>query len=117
MTTPNQNPQPQRTRGRTIGRIVGWLFVLFLVGVIGVGAWVFVNLERPFKGYDAAEQSVEIPSGAGSASMGKRLADAGVVRSAPAFRLAVWMRGSSRRLQAGEYRFDRAMTTSEVVDK
>jgi len=115
MTTPN--PQPQPTLGRTIRRLVGWLFALFLIGVIGTGAWVFVNLERPFKGYDAAEQFVEIPSGAGSVSMGRRLAEAGVVRSAPAFRLAVWMRGSSRRLQAGEYRFDRAMTTSEVVDK
>ena len=34
-----------------------------------------------------------------------------------AFRVAVWMRGSGRRLQAGEYRFDRPMTTAEVVDK
>ena len=98
-------------------RLLGWLFALFLVGVIGFGAWVFVNLERPFRGYDAAEQFVEIPPGAGSVSMGKRLADAGVIRSPVSFRLAVWMRGSARRLQAGEYRFDRAMTTSEVVDK
>src|SRR5688500_8501750 len=49
--------------------------------------------------------------------MGKRLAEMGVIRSASAFRLAVWMRGAGRRLQAGEYRFDRAMTTAEVVDK
>ena len=70
-----------------------------------------------YKGYDAAEQFVEIPVGTGSVSMGKRLADAGVIRSAEAFRLAVWMRGSGRRLQAGEYRFDRPMTTAEVVDK
>ena len=98
-------------------RLVGWLFVLAVAAALAVGAWVFVTLERPYKGYDAAEQFVEIPVGTGSVSMGKRLADAGVIRSAEAFRLAVWMRGSGRRLQAGEYRFDRPMTTAEVVDK
>lgn len=98
-------------------RLFGWLFVLFLVTTLAGGAWVFVNLERPYKGYDAPEQFVDIPVGTGSVSMGKRLVDAGVIRSAPSFRLAVWMRGSGRRLQAGEYRFDRPMTTAEVVDK
>jgi UPF0755 protein len=29
----------------------------------------------------------------------------------------VWVRGAGRRLQAGEYRFDRPMTATEVVDK
>jgi UPF0755 protein len=98
-------------------RLLAWVFGLFLLGAIAVGGWVFVTLERPFKGYDTPEQFVEIPVGTGSASMARRLADAGVVRSPTDFRLAVWMRGSARRLQAGEYRFDRAMTTAEVVDK
>jgi UPF0755 protein len=98
-------------------RLIGWLLVLVFVAVACVAGWIYVNLERPFKGYDAAEQFVEIPTGTGSVSMGKRLADAGVIRSAASFRLAVWMRGAGRRLQAGEYRFDRPMTTAEVVDK
>ena len=98
-------------------RLIGWLLVLVFVAVACVAGWIYVNLERPYKGYDAAEQFVEIPTGTGSVSMGKRLADAGVIRSAASFRLAVWMRGAGRRLQAGEYRFDRPMTTAEVVDK
>ena len=98
-------------------RLLGWFFVLVLFAVLAVGAWIFVTLERPFRGYDAPEQFVEIPAGAGSGSMGRRLAEAGVVRSATAFRAAVWLRGSSRRLQAGEYRFDQPMTTAQVVDK
>ena len=98
-------------------RLLGWFFILLLFAVLAGGAWIFVTLERPFRGYDAPEQFVEIPAGSGSASMGRRLAEAGVVRSATAFRAAVWLRGSSRRLQAGEYRFDQPMTTAQVVDK
>jgi UPF0755 protein len=49
--------------------------------------------------------------------MAGRLAEAGVVRNEMAFRAAVWMRGAARRLQAGEYRFDRPMSAAEVVDK
>ena len=98
-------------------RFVGWMTVLLLLGALAVGGWVYVNLERPYKGYSASEQFVDIPTGSGSSSMGKRLADMGVIRSAASFRMAVWMRSAGRRLQAGEYRFDRPMTTAEVVDK
>ena len=98
-------------------RILLVLVVLLLVVAAAGAAWTYVSMERPYKGYAEAEQFVEIPAGSGTVSMGRRLAEMGVIRSAPAFRLAVWMRGAGRRLQAGEYRFDRPMTTAEVVDK
>jgi UPF0755 protein len=93
------------------------MVVVLVLGAAAAGVWAYVTLERPYKGYGEAEQFVDIPSGSGTASMGRRLADMGVIRSASSFRLAVWMRGAGRRLQAGEYRFDRPMTTAEVVDK
>jgi len=96
---------------------IKWSLLVILVAVAAGGAWLYTNLERPFKGYDAAEQFVDIPPGSGTAAMARRLEEAGVVRSAESFRLAVWLRGSSRRLQAGEYRFDRPMTAAEVVDR
>lgn len=98
-------------------RIIIWSLALLVLVAVAAAGWVFVNVERPYKGYEGPEQFVEIPSGSGSIAMGRRLAEAGVVRSETAFRVAVWLRGSGRRLQAGEYRFDRAMTTGEVVDK
>lgn len=98
-------------------RTLAWITALLVIIGLAGAAWMFLNLQRPYKGYSAAEQFVEIPAGSGSVSMGRRLAEAGVVRSATAFRLAVWMRGSGRRLQAGEYRFDRPMSTAEVADK
>ncbi len=82
-----------------------------------MGAWVWSGLSRPFKGYDAAEQFVEIPQGAGPASIGKRLIDAGVVRDRLLFRVELARSGAGRRLQAGEYRFDRPMTVGEVIAK
>jgi UPF0755 protein len=97
--------------------VTKWILVLLLIAVVGAGAWLYTGVQRPYRGYDSAEQFVEIPTGTGTAAMGRRLADAGVVRSAQAFRLAVWLKGSGRRLQAGEYRFDRPMSPAEVVDK
>ena len=98
-------------------KVVTWALLVLLAVVIAGGAWLYTSLRRPYKGYEASEQFVEIPPGTGTAGMGRRLAEAGVVRSAQSFRAGVWLRGSGRRLQAGEYRFDRPMTVAEVVDK
>jgi len=100
-----------------VKRILSILAVLLVVAAVAAGVWIYVTMERPYKGYGETEQFVEIPAGSGSVSMGRRLAEMGIVRSATSFRVAVWLRGAGRRLQAGEYRFDRAMTPSEVVDK
>src|SRR5829696_6571681 len=103
--------------GQKVTRVVRWAVVGVLLGVLSVAAWTYVSFHRPYKGYDAAEQFVEIPAGSGTTSMGRRLADAGVIRSAASFRVAVWIRGAGRRLQAGEYRFTEPMTLTQVVDK
>ena len=94
--------------------IVISLLVLF-AGAFSV--WLLVGAERPYKGYDAAERFVEIPPGSGPASIGRRLAGSGVIRDQLSFRIALARSGQARRLQAGEYRFDRPMTTREVIDK
>ena len=94
------------------------LFLLFVVlACAGAGVWFYRGVDRPFKGYDAAEQFVEIPQGAGSIAIAKRLADAGVVRDVNSFRLVLWLTGEGRRLQAGEYRFDHPMSARQVADK
>ncbi len=94
------------------------LFVLLLlVAAAGAGVWFYRGVDRTFKGYDGAEQFVEIPQGSGSMAIATRLADAGVVRDVNSFRLALWLTGAGRRLQAGEYRFDRAMSARQVADK
>lgn len=98
-------------------RVVLAFVVLCLLALIAAGTWGYVNLSQPYKGYSAAEQFVELPAGSGTGGISRRLQEAGVVRSAASFRLAVWLRGAGRRLQAGEYRFDKPMTAAQVVDK
>ena len=94
------------------------LILLLVVVVVAVAAWWFyMGVDRPFKGYDAPETFVEIPQGAGSVAIAKRLADAGVVRDVASFRLALWITGQGRRLQAGEYRFDHPVSARQVADK
>ncbi len=98
-------------------RLLAIVVSLAAVAFLALAGWMYLGVQRPYKGYDAAEQFVEIPPGIGTVEMSQRLTEAGVVRSAATFRVAVWVRGAGRRLQAGEYRFDRPMTATEVVDK
>jgi UPF0755 protein len=97
------------------------LLAAVLLVVIGVavagGAWFYFNIDRPYKGYASAEQLVEIPQGSGSATIARRLAEAGVIQDVWRFRVTLWVTGAGRRLQAGEYRFDQPMSPREVVDK
>jgi UPF0755 protein len=91
--------------------------VVFVLVCAGAAAWLAMGVNRPYKGYEGAEQFVEIPQGAGPAGIARRLTQAGVVRNTTTFRVAVWMTGEGRRLQAGEYRFDHAVSARQVVDK
>jgi UPF0755 protein len=92
--------------------------VAVVLAVVAAGAvWLLLGAEKPYKGYDGPEQFVEVPAGAGPSAIGRRLAQAGVVRDELSFRTALWRSGQARRLQAGEYRFERPMSAREVIDK
>src|SRR5262249_3076936 len=91
------------------------LVVSLLAG--GAVAWMSVRIDAPYRGYHESEQFVDLPAGSGSVAIGHRLVAGGVVRDLPTFRAALWMSGQGRHLKAGEYRFDRAMTPFEVIDK
>jgi UPF0755 protein len=92
-------------------------FIVLVLIAAGGAAWLVAGVNRPYQGFQGAEQFVDIPPGAGPAGIARRLVQAGVVRDAATFRLAVWLTGDGRRLQAGEYRFDRAVSARQVVEK
>jgi UPF0755 protein len=91
--------------------------VLIVVVAAAAAAWMYSRVREPYRGYDGTEQFVDVPAGSGSRAIGERLVRAGVVHDALLFRVALYVSGQARRLQAGEYRFDRAMTPFEVIDK
>jgi UPF0755 protein len=97
------------------------VIALIVVAAVAAGLWAgwqqYVRLETDFKGYTAAEQFVEVPSGIGTRAIGKLLVDAGVVADMTTWRIAVWRSGHATDLQAGEYRFAGAATAAEVVEK
>ncbi|HTM33942.1 MAG TPA: endolytic transglycosylase MltG [Vicinamibacterales bacterium] len=94
------------------------LLAVLLALAAGAGAWVvYQRVQQPFRGFDGPEQFVEIAPGTGASTIGARLAEAGVVRDARTFRLALWLSGRGRDLKAGEYRFDREATPFEVIDR
>jgi peptidoglycan lytic transglycosylase G len=104
-------------RGRAALAILGVIAVL-VAGILAfVGNRVWREIHQPFKGYQDAEQFVDIPSGSSTGEIRRRLIESGVVSNEFALRAALWWSGRSRSLKAGEYRFDRAMTAVEVVDK
>ena len=98
-------------------KLLAALVLLVILAAAGAAGVAWSRMQAPYKGYEAAEQFVEIPVGAGAAEIRQRLLDAKVVSDAVTLRLALRWTGASRDLQAGEYRFDRPMTAIEVVNK
>ncbi|MGE0702890.1 MAG: endolytic transglycosylase MltG [Vicinamibacterales bacterium] len=96
------------------------LTALVVIGAIsaGIAAYVLAGRARePFRGYETPDVIVEVPRGAGTQTIGTRLIEAGVVRDPLTFRVALWLSGHDRRLQAGEYQFSEPMSAVDVVGK
>ena len=93
--------------------------IVVVLGCVALGAayFGFTRIHAPYKGFAGGEVFVDIPTGLTPTGIGRELIAAGVVRDAATFRGALWFSGRARDLQAGEYRFDRAVTPLEVVDK
>jgi UPF0755 protein len=96
------------------------LSALVLLLALGAGAaatWIYLGIERPYRGYTSDEQFVDIPQGLGTRAIGARLVAAGIVRDSLTFRAALWMGGRATRLKAGEYRFAEPMSPLAVIDR
>jgi UPF0755 protein len=92
------------------------LIALALVLLAGAAAlWARQRVAAPYRGFSGGETFVDLPPGSSVTEIGERLTAAGVVADPITFRVAVWLAGADRRLQAGEYRFTDAAAPSEVV--
>jgi UPF0755 protein len=96
-------------------RLLRALAFVAAVATLAVGAYLYWSLRMPFRGYEASEQFVDIPSGMGTSGIGRRLVEAGVVRDTLTWRLALLESGAARDLKAGEYRFAGDLSPRQVV--
>jgi len=91
--------------------------VLRLAGILALLAaacgYLLFRLTSPYQAFSGTTY-LEFARGTPTSEMGRQLVEAGVVRSRFDFWLAR-LAGRNRRLQAGEYRFDRAASALEVV--
>ncbi|MBI1845716.1 MAG: endolytic transglycosylase MltG [Candidatus Rokubacteria bacterium] len=93
-------------------RVRPWLaLVLVVAGAGAVEAWRLVTPASPRR----EPLTVEIPANQGAIAIAGHLAGAGVVTSAPEFLLLSAVRGSVRRLHAGEYEIAPQATTVDVL--
>ena len=75
--------------------------ILAGLGRRGGAGWSYTRVHEPYRGFTSAEQFVDIPPGTGAAAIGARLAEAGVVRDAETFRVALWLSGRARESEGG----------------
>jgi UPF0755 protein len=92
---------------RTLGK-------LLFFGLLLVAAWLVWALLLPTK--PEQTQILLFPAGSSSKAIAQSLADHGVIRSAKAFMLLRYVQ-PSRKLKAGEYKFDREATALQVLNR
>ena len=94
--------------------------LLLLMAVVLVAAaatfYIWRGVALPYQGFQG-EQFITVNAGDSVGAIARTLAAAGVVRDARSFQIAARLKNAGKRLQAGEYRFDRAATAFTVVDR
>ena len=93
------------------GRLL--LVFLVLLGAGGILAWLALT---PAPAVEAGPLIVEIPAHEGVVAIADRLGRAGVIRSRAAFLGLVGIKGSMRKLKAGEYEIPRDATSLTVLE-
>lgn len=94
------------------------LLLVLAVVLIAAAATFYIwrGVALPYQGFQG-EQFVTVKAGDSVGAIARALAGAGVVRDARSFQIAARIKGAEKRLQVGEYRFDRAATAFTIVDR
>jgi UPF0755 protein len=92
---------------------LGKLLLLLLIVGATIGAYLWISIEQPYRGFPAEGVFVDLPHGASSRTVARLLQQKGVVRSAVAFEIYA-RRHPKRRLQAGEYFFNHPISGHDV---
>jgi len=91
-----------------------FLKIFTVLVVLGLGLYLFLTIQWGPYGEGGL---VYIPKGMTVEQIGETLAQEKIVRNAWSFKLLVRLKGESRYLQAGEYKFPSRVSTAEVLEK
>jgi peptidoglycan lytic transglycosylase G len=94
-------------------KTLGKLLLLLVIVAAGVALYFWISIERPYQGFSAQGVFVDLPHGASSRAVARLLEQNGVIRSATAFEYYA-RRHPKRRLQAGEYFFNKPISGHDV---
>ncbi len=92
------------------------VILVLLLGAGGAAGWIWYCITKPYQGFASEGVFVTIPHGASSRGVARTLESNGVVRNALAFEIYA-RRHPKRSLEAGEYFFDRAVSSRDVFWK
>ena len=92
------------------------IILVLLLAAGGAAGWIWYCITKPYHGFASEGVFVTIPHGASSRGVARTLESNGVVRSALAFEIYA-RRHPKRSLEAGEYFFDRAVSSRDVFWK
>ncbi|HVB97870.1 MAG TPA: endolytic transglycosylase MltG [Candidatus Dormibacteraeota bacterium] len=96
-------------------RVAAVIALGIVVTVAGAAGWLVYQWQSPYKGYTGKAAVVNVERGTTTHQIAEQLRREAVVRSGLAFEL--WSRlHRGEGLEAGEYRFDRAMTPPQVFE-
>ncbi len=106
----------RRRRRRRRRRALGLLVLLALLAIPALlGAWAWRVLHSPYRGYPESERRVVIEPGTSARAILEQLEDQGILADATLARLYLVYRLGNPALKAGEYRFEKELTTPQVL--
>lgn len=89
---------------------------LVLALVLSLRLYWVVETRTPVRPVDAAPQTLVVVPGSSAETIGRQLADLGLVRHPLVFRVLVFVRGVGSALKAGEYSLEGPMSLEQIVD-
>jgi UPF0755 protein len=104
------------TKNRSNSRKLAALFGLLLLAGASACGWLWYCITQPYQAFPSEGVFVAVPHGASSRGVARLLQREGVIRSTMAFELYT-RRHARRTLQAGEYFFDKPITSRDVFWK
>ncbi len=101
---------------RWLRRLLALVLVLTVVAAGAAGTWAWQLLHTPFRDYPG-KLELTVEPGTGASAILNRLEDQGVLPNALLARAFLVYRLGDPSLKAGEYNFEQALTTPQVLDK